>query len=325
METLANLESFVRSAEAGGFSAAARRLALTPAAVSRNVAMLERNLGQRLFQRSTRKLTLTEAGERFLLEVRAHLDGVQHAIAGMATREGAPAGVLKISLPLTFGMDHVLPLLPAFRIKYPGIRPDWQFDNRQVDLVAEGFHAAIGGGIELAPGIVSRVLAPAHIVAVAAPGYLKQGRHRPPIDPAGLAAYDGIVMRSAHTGRLRHWMMRDASGTEMPAMLNETLVVNDPAAMCRAAQLGLGVTLVSMPDALPHLESGALVRLLPAWYADAGAISIYYAHRTLPAKTRAFVDFVLQAFRDARLAERFAGSLDTGATPRARRPAAKRL
>jgi DNA-binding transcriptional LysR family regulator len=104
--------------------------------------------------------------------------------------------------------------------------------------------------------------------------------------------------------------MRDAIGTELPAVLNETIVVNDPAAMSRAAVLSLGVALVSMPQALPYLESNALVRLVPSWYADLGPISIYFATRTLlPAKTRVFVDFVLEAFRRNRLAERFAGSL----------------
>ena len=112
METLANLECFVRSAETGGFSTAARRLSLTPAAVSRNVAMLERNLGIRLFHRSTRKLTLTEAGERFLLAVRGSLEELQASIASVATDRGEPAGVLKVSLGLTFGVDYILPLLP---------------------------------------------------------------------------------------------------------------------------------------------------------------------------------------------------------------------
>src|ERR1700752_2068256 len=98
METLANLESFVRSAETGGFSAAARGLALTPAAVSRNVAMLERNLGVRLFHRSTRKLTLTDAGERFLIEIKDNLEGLQHAISGVATNGGEPAGGLQVRI-----------------------------------------------------------------------------------------------------------------------------------------------------------------------------------------------------------------------------------
>jgi DNA-binding transcriptional LysR family regulator len=308
METLANLESFVRSAEAGGFSAAARRLALTPAAVSRNVAMLERNLGVRLFQRSTRKLTLTEAGERFLDAIAGNLEGLQAAIADMATDQGEPAGVLKVSMSLTFGMDYVLPLLPAFLDLYPRIRADWHFENRQVDLIAEGFDAAIGGGIELSPGVVSRALAPAHIIAVASPSYLK-GR-TPPADPAGLAELDGIVMRSTRTGRVRNWVMRNAAGVEMPATISEKIVLNDPAAMCRAALMGLGVTLIAVPDALPHLESEALLRLVPRWYADAGPISLYYASRTLlPSKTRVFVDFIIEAFRRDRLAERFAGSI----------------
>ncbi len=308
METLANLESFVQSAENGGFSAAARRLGLTPAAVSRNVAMLERNLGVRLFQRSTRKLTLTEAGERFLLEIRGNLEGLQAAIATAAADRGEPAGVLKVSLSPTFGAEYILPLLPAFFARYPLIRADWQFDNRQVDLIAENFDAAIGGGIDLAPGIVSRPLAPLHIIAVASPAYLK-GR-TPPIDPSGLAAFDGIVMRAARTGRVRRWTMRNAAGSEVDLQLPGTIVFNDPSAMCRAALLGLGVTLIAVPDALRHLESGALVRVVPQWYADAGSISVYYATRTLlPAKTRAFVDFVAESFRRERLAARLAGSI----------------
>src|SRR4029079_706116 len=119
METLANLESFVRSAEARSFSAAARRLSLTPAAVSRNVAMLERNLGIRLFQRSTRKLTLTEAGERFLHAIRDNLEELQASIASVATDRGEPAGVLKVSMGKTFGVEYILPLLPDFLKLYP--------------------------------------------------------------------------------------------------------------------------------------------------------------------------------------------------------------
>ena len=146
METLANLESFVRSAEAGGFSAAARRLSLTPAAVSRNVAMLERNLGVRLFQRSTRKLRLTDAGERFLDAIRANLEELQASIASVATPRDQPSGVLKVSAGPTFGIEHILPLLPDFLRRYPDIRIDWSFEHRPVDLIGEGFDAAIGGG-----------------------------------------------------------------------------------------------------------------------------------------------------------------------------------
>lgn len=308
METLANLISFVRSAELGSFSEAARRLALTPAAVSRNVTMLERNLGVRLFHRSTRRLTLTEAGEAFRLAIAGSLDDIQAAIAGIASDSGEPAGVLKVSMAPTFGVMHLLPMLPAFLARYPRIRPEWHFENRPVDIVAEGYDAAIGGGFDLSPGVLARALAPAHIVAVASPAYMA-GRVAPG-DPAGLVEFEGIVMRSLQSGRIRHWMMRDAVGNESAATLREDIVVNDPAAMREVARLGLGVALLAMPDVLPELESGKLVRLVPRWYADAGAISVYYASRTLlPGKTRAFVDWVADVFKRERLAERFAGSL----------------
>ncbi len=308
MESLANLESFVRSAELGGFSAAARRLGLTPAAVSRNVAALEANLKLRLFHRSTRSLTLTEAGERFLIAMRDHLEGLQGAIAEISNEQAEPAGILKVSLSPAFGIEYVLPMLPDFMKRYPLVRPEWMFENRQVDLVGEGYDAAVGGGFELASGVVARVLAPAHLVAVASPAYIN-GRVLPS-DPAGLAGLDGIVMKSINTGRIPQRQMRNAAGEVQPVDLTPGIVVNDPAAMRKAALLGLGVTLLSKPDALAHLDSGELIRLVPSWYVDIGPISIYYANRTLlPLKTRVFVDFVIEGFQRQRLAERFAGSL----------------
>jgi DNA-binding transcriptional LysR family regulator len=141
METLANLESFIRSAECGSFSAAARRLGVTPAAVSRNVA----NLGVRLFHRTSRSLTLTEDGERFLASVSGGLESIQSAIAGVKTHAGKPVGVLKVSMPLTFGVAHVLPSLPDFLERYPDVDVDWSFENRRVDLIGEGFDAARRG------------------------------------------------------------------------------------------------------------------------------------------------------------------------------------
>ena len=146
MEALSSIESFVRSAESGGFSAAARRLGITPAAVSKNVAKLEANLGVRLFQRSTRSLALTEAGERFLQEAGPSLANLQAAISNLSNAGGLPAGTLKVSLAPAFGRDYVLPLLGDFLERYPAVVPDWHFDNRQVELIGEGFDAAIGGG-----------------------------------------------------------------------------------------------------------------------------------------------------------------------------------
>ncbi|MEO6680315.1 MAG: LysR family transcriptional regulator [Pseudomonas sp.] len=295
METLANLESFVRSAETGSFSAAARLLALTPAAVSRNVATLERNMGVRLFQRSTRKLSLTEAGDSFLASIGGNLEALQVAISAVSSDRGEPAGVLKVSLAPTFGIGHVLPLLPEFLARYPLIRPEWHFENRQVNLIAEGYDAAIGGGFELTPGVISRQLAMADIVAVASPAYLAD--RTAPVNPTDLLEHAGIVMRGIRTGRIRQWVMRDGAGREESAALNETIVLNDPAAMREAALLGLGVTLLVLPDVVTQIQRGELVRLLPGWHADAGPISLYYPSRTLmPAKTRVFIDFVMAAF-----------------------------
>lgn len=305
---MANLQSFVRSAEAGGFSAAARRLGLSPAAVSRNVAMLEHNLGVRLFQRSTRRLTLTETGESFLRRISGSFEDLQAAIQEVSTQGAEPAGTLKVSMAPSFGTMHMLPLLPDLKQRFPLIRPEWHFENRQVDLIAEGYDAAIGGGFELASGLVSRPLAPAHIVAVASPEY-RAGRARL-TDPSDLSQCDGIVMRSARTGRVRVWTLRNAAGQEIPAPLGESIVVDDPNAMREAALLGLGVALLAVPDVLPHLESGQLRRILPRWYADAGQIALYYPSRKLlPGKTRAFIDLVVEHFRTKRLAERMAGSV----------------
>jgi DNA-binding transcriptional LysR family regulator len=261
--------------------------------------MLERNMGVRLFQRSTRKLSLTEAGESFLASIGGNLQALQAAISAVASDRGEPAGVLKVSLAPTFGIGHILPLLPAFLARYPLIRPEWHFENRPVDLIAEGYDAAIGGGFELTPGVISRTLAAAHVVAVASPAYLAS--RTLPERPEDLSQHNGIVMRGSRTGRIRQWIMRDGAGHEAPASLNEHIVLNDPAAMREAAMLGLGVTLLVLPDVLANFQRGELVRLLPDWYGDAGPISLYYPSRSLmPAKTRAFVDFVVDAFgRDA--------------------------
>ncbi|MBR1223169.1 LysR family transcriptional regulator [Bradyrhizobium sp. U87765 SZCCT0131] len=307
METLANLESFIRSAECGSFSAAARRLGVTPAAVSRNVAMLERNLGIRLFQRSSRSLNLTEDGDRFLASVTDGVETIQSAIADLRTHSGKPAGVLKVSVALTFGLDHVLPFLPAFMERYPDVQMDWSFENRQVDLIGEGFDAAIGGGMELAPGVVAQRLAPLHIVAVASPDYLR-GRQLPR-QPHELAGFEGISMRSAQTGRMRIWRLRHREGAEAMLEHKARMVANDPEAICRAALMGLGVAMIAMPFVERHLDSGALLRLLPDWYSDLGAISLYFASRKLlPAKTRAFVDHMTAVFREQNLAQRFSAA-----------------
>jgi len=301
MAQLQHLVSFAQTAEHGSFSAAARVLGLTPAGVSKNVARLESDLGVRLFQRSTRRLALTESGMRFLQQIDAPLTSLQGALAGVRNRDEAPAGTLKISMGPAFGRNFLVPLLDDFLARYPAVLPDWHFDNRQVDIVGEGFDAAIGGGFQLPPGVVARELAPIHIVAVASPAYLK-GRTLPR-KPDELATFDGIMRRSSPTGRVRPWTLRSRRAPEQTVPCKPRLIFNDPEAMAQAARLGLGVALLPMPFAFVSIQKGELVRLLPRWYSDAGPVSLYYAsRRMLPAKTRAFVDFVLERFRQAAFA-----------------------
>jgi DNA-binding transcriptional LysR family regulator len=305
MEALNSIECFVRTAEAGSFSEAARRLGLTAAAVGKNVAKLEANLGVRLFHRSTRRLTLTEVGERFSSEVGGALIIIQTAVANLASADGQPAGVLKVSMGASFGREYLVPLLGAFLQRYPAIVPDWHFDNRQVDLIGEGFDAAIGGGIELPPGVIARQLAPGSRVPVAARDYLDaNGKIKRPTD---LGRHQGILIRSPRTGRVSALPLRNRADEQVAIDMPIRMTLSDPDAACLAAAEGLGVALVATPQALPYLESGALVRVLPDWYVDAGTISIYFAaHKLLPAKTRAFVDFIVEQFRQKKWAKRFA-------------------
>lgn len=307
METLNSIECFVRSAEAGSFSEAARRLGLTAAAVGKNVAKLEAGLGARLFQRSTRSLVLTEAGERFLLEVRDGLTTIRTAVANLASAGGQPAGNLKVSMGASFGQRYMVPLLGEFLGSYPAITADWHFDNRQVDLIAEGFDAAIGGGIELPPGVIARPLAPARRVLVAAPAYIDT--HPRIVEPADLAAHAGIVIRSPRTGRISAEPLRNRANRQVALELQPRITMSDPEAACIAAAQGLGVALVATPQALPYLQSGQVRRVLEDWYVDAGVISIYFAaHKLLPTKTRVFVDFVVEKFAAMKWAEQFAAA-----------------
>lgn len=308
METLRALEAFLRTAEGGSFSEAARRLGRTPAAVSKSVATLEARLGVRLFQRSTRRLVLTEDGARLLHGIGDGLASIQAAIDETARRRGRPAGVLKVSMGPAFGRDYILPLLPEFLARYPDIVPDLRLEQRSVDLIGEGYDAAIGGGFELPPGVVARELGPAHAVVVAAPAYLASRRlHRPPTHPSALTGLDALLRRSEPTGRIRTWLLRRSrDGSEVavdPPRVRA--ILNDPKAVAEAACAGLGVAVLPLIFVADALSDGRLVRLLPGWYQEGGGTWIYFPRRALlPAKTRVFVDFIVERFAAERYAER---------------------
>jgi DNA-binding transcriptional LysR family regulator len=298
------LDAFIASADDGSFSAAARRLGLTPAAVSKSVGQLEVRLGVRLFLRSTRSLALTTDGERLYGQVRLPWSEIGDALTDLRQGAGKPAGTLKVALAHTVGREYIGPLLGEFVRRYPDVVPDLHFDNRQVDLVAEGFDVAIGGGIELTDALIARELARPRIGLVASPAYLKV--HRAPGHPQDLARHRGLLRRSLATGRLVPWALKNVAGEELVASVRPVMVLDDPEAMARAAAIGMGIAMLPLPHALPLLESGALVRVLRDWYAETRPLSLYYTSRKLvPAKVRVFVDYIVQEFQASGQAARF--------------------
>ena len=298
------LDAFVAAADEGSFSAAARRLGLTPAAVSKSVAQFEVRLGVRLFQRSTRRLALTTDGERLYGQVRLPWSEIGDALTELRQGAGKPAGTLKVALAHTVGREYFVPMMDEFVRRYPDVLPDLYFDNRQVDLIAEGFDVAIGGGIELTDALISRELARLRIVLVASPAYLKA--QPAPAQPQDLARHRGLMRRSLSSGRLVPWAMKNKAGDEVVASVRPVMVLDDPEAIARAAASGMGIAMLPLPHALPLLDRGDLVRVLPQWSAEALPLSIYYTSRKLlPAKLRVFVDYVVEEFRARGHAARF--------------------
>ncbi|SDF59229.1 MULTISPECIES: LysR family transcriptional regulator [unclassified Duganella] len=298
------LDAFIASADEGSFSAAARRLGLTPAAVSKSVNRLELRLGVRLFQRSTRSLALTTDGERLYGQVRLPWNEIGDALTDLRQGAGKPAGTLKVALAHTVGRTYFVPLLDEFTRRYPDVVPDLYFDNRQVDLVAQGFDVAIGGGIELTDALIARELARMHIVLVASPSYLKA--HPAPSQPQELARHRGLLRRSLSTGRLVPWTLKNSAGQEVVASVRPVAVMDDPEALARGAASGMGIAMLPLAHALPLLDGGELLPVLPDWYAETRPLSIYYSSRKLvPAKVRVFVDYMVEQFRASGHAARF--------------------
>jgi len=298
------LDAFIASADEGSFSAAARHLGLTPAAVSKSVGQFEARLGVRLFQRSTRNLMLTTDGERLYGQVQLPWREISDALIDLRQGAGKPAGTLKVALAHTVGREYLIPLLGEFVRRYPDVVPDLHFDNRQVDLVAEGFDVAIGGGIELTNALIALELARVRIVLVASPAYLKA--NRTPKHPQDLARHHGLLRRSLATGRLVPWALKNNEGQELVASVRPVMVLDDPEAMARAASTGMGIAMLPLPHALPLLESGLLVRVLRDWHAESRPLPIYYTSRKLvPAKVRVFVDYILHEFSGSGQAARF--------------------
>ncbi|MBK9236795.1 MAG: LysR family transcriptional regulator [Rhodoferax sp.] len=302
MDLLRSLEYFHKTVELGSFSGAANALGLTPAAVSKQVGELEKALGTRVFQRSTRNLTLTETGEQLLAQTSGPTHALRQVIDGLVQHKAQPAGTLRISVAPGFARQYILPLMPAFLTRYPAINLDWSFDNRHVDLVKEGFDAAIGAGIASDATVVARELVPLRLVTVASPAYLM--RMGVPRALADLDKHDCIRLRSATTGRLREWQYIVA-GEVVSVPVTGRLVMNDLEAICDCALAGLGLARLGAHHAMPHLDSGRLVQVLPELRAPPGTIHVYYAHyRLTPPKVSAFVGYLTESLQASGLLER---------------------
>ncbi|MFT3710280.1 MAG: LysR family transcriptional regulator [Archangium sp.] len=304
METLATIEAFVRSAETASFSAAARKLAITPAAVSKSVAKLEDSLGVRLFQRTTRKITLTEAGEQFLANASKGLTTLHEAFAAASGQREEPTGTLRVSLAPSFGRQYVLPVLTPYLAKCPKVTPEFHFENRQVDLISEGYDVAVGAGLELSSGLVARELARIHIIAVSSKAYVK--KHGAPKHPRELEEHQIVAFRSPRTGKRRAWSLRNQRAQEVLVDPKPRVMLGEVEAMESAVIAGAGIALLPTSEVLDELERGTLVRVLPDWYGDGGPLLIYFSSaRLLPMRTRVFVDLVAARFKDEKLAQRF--------------------
>ncbi|MFJ4192673.1 LysR substrate-binding domain-containing protein [Pseudomonas sp. NPDC089534] len=291
MESLNGMLSFVKTAESLSFVAAARSLGLSASAVGKNVARLEASLNVRLFQRSTRKVSLTAEGELFYERCRKILDDLQDAQAMLSHAVQAPRGRLRVSLP-TIGYRFLLPALPAFRKAYPEIELELDFNDRLVDLIEEGFDVVIRSGGLADSTLMARRLGPFRFLLCAAPGYLdRKGR---PLALSDLESHECLRYRFATTGKIMDWTL--SAAPEITALrLTPTLILNNMEAMFTAAVDGHGIA--CMPDFLAGeaLASGALETVLDEHMQDQGQFwALWPSSRHLSPKIRVFVDFMAE-------------------------------
>lgn len=289
MDRIDSVAVFAEVAEHGSFAKAARHLNRSPAAVTRAVAELEARLGVRLLNRTTRAVSVTEPGQRFLVGARrvlADLTEIEQAAIGQGV---APRGELRLTAPIVFGRRHVLPLVTDFLKQFPEVSVRLALFDRSVDLVEEGIDAAIRiGALGDTSAIATRVGA-LRRVAVAAPAYLK--RRGTPKTPRDIAAHD-IIAFSGMDG-LERWVF---AGAEAP--IKPRLIVNTAEAAVDAAVSGFGVTRVLSYQAVDALSDKALVRLLRDHEGDEIPVHVVYPDgRHPPPKLRAFLDALVPRLR----------------------------
>jgi len=293
MDRFTALATFVCVADTGSISGAADRLDVAKSAVSRRLRDLETHLGVELLHRTTRHLALTPSGEAFYHRARRLLADLDEAEEAVTREHGELTGTLRIAAPLSFGLMHLQPAVAAFMTLHPGVEFDLNLDDRESDLVGEGFDL----GIRLAQlpdsTLMARKLAPIRNIAVASPGYL--ARRGTPTHPADLADHDCLVYSNVPESRV--WGYTGARGRWQAVRGRRRLRVNNGDFLREAAISGAGVAIE--PTFIVHraIADGRLVPILTdvAW-PEIGAYAVYPQTRHLSARVRAFIDFLDQRF-----------------------------
>ncbi|MGM9514929.1 LysR substrate-binding domain-containing protein [Roseateles sp. DB2] len=283
---------FARVMEAGSFSRAAERLHLPKSTVSRRIAALENRLGEKLLQRSTRRLALTDFGQGVLEHARVVASEVDGALALALHRQQRPRGRLKVSMPGDFAQQALPDMLSRFVRDNPEVQLELDLSPRRVDLIAEGFDLAIRmGALPDDSQLAARRLALIGTGLYASPAYL--ALHGEPQLPEALSSMHGLMILSRH-GDAQPWKLRRAKGADWEhweGLPQLKTLVNAPDMLLRMACADVGITAVGAHFAQPFVDRGELVRVLPDWeLPPVPCWAVFPERRLMPLRTRAFLD-----------------------------------
>jgi DNA-binding transcriptional LysR family regulator len=288
---LADLNAFVAVADQRSFRAAASRLEVTPSALSHSMRQLEERLGVRLLNRTTRSVSVTDAGLRLLARLRPAISEIAGALEDVNQERQRPLGRLRIYTNQLAASAVIAPIWERFLSTYPDVHLELAVGTAPIDIVAKGFDAGIGPR-DRAPAdmIAVRVMGPMQIAIVGAPAYF--ARRRPPRTPDDLARHSCIQYRLAGDGAVLPWSLERNRKSRRIAVDGQ-VIVNDPDLAVRAAVDGLGIAYTLEALAEPFLRSGQLVSVLEDWLPSFEGMFLYYpASRQIPAALRALIDMI---------------------------------
>lgn len=294
MDRIDALRLFCSVAELGSFTKAAEREAMTPGAASKQITALEQRLQARLFERTTRSVRLTDAGEALLDRVRPWLDEYDGLEQGVADARSAPAGVLRVAAPVDFGARRLMPIITRFMNDWPGVEVRLSLADRMVDLVDEGFDVGIRIGNLPDSALIAKRLAAACMSVVASPDYLaRAGR---PEHPSELAQHEIVIDRNKPAPHLLKFM-RDSE--EVEVRVGGRLSLNGAVAAVTAASAGVGIACCPRWAAEQALAEGRVVEILTDWNSELRYLwAVFPSNRYLAHRVRLFVDFVAEQFPD---------------------------